>query len=64
MKNHKLKKELTYQIVAEAEADLKQGKISVSSPIGQGLLGKSVGEKTTIQTPAGEMVLEILEIHA
>lgn len=64
MKNHKLKKELTYQIVAEAEADLKQGKISVNSLIGQGLFGKSVGEKTIIQISAGEMVLEILEIHA
>ncbi|MDQ3142973.1 MAG: transcription elongation factor GreA [Bacteroidota bacterium] len=64
LKNYKLGKELTYKIVSEAEADLKLGKISASSPIGQGLLGKTVGEKATIQTPGGEMILEILEITA
>ena len=62
LKNHKMNKELTYQIVGEAEADIKAGKISVTSPIGAGLLGKVLGENAKIITPAGEMILEILEI--
>jgi len=53
---------MTYQLVAESEADLKTGKISVKSPIAQGLLGKSVGDKTEIQVPAGKIEFEILEI--
>jgi len=53
---------MTYQLVAESEADLKTGKISVKSPIAQGLLGKSVGDSTEIQVPAGKMKFEILEI--
>ncbi|WP_199117612.1 transcription elongation factor GreA [Pedobacter sp. ASV28] len=53
---------MTYQLVAESEADLKSGKISVKSPIAQGLLGKSVGDKTEIQVPAGKIEFEILEI--
>lgn len=53
---------MTYQLVPESEADLKTGKISVKSPIAQGLLGKSVGDKTEIQVPAGKMEFEILEI--
>ncbi|MCY1561150.1 Transcription elongation factor GreA [compost metagenome] len=53
---------MTYQLVAESEADLKTGKISVKSPIAQGLLGKSVGDKTEIQVPAGKLEFEILEI--
>jgi len=53
---------MTYQLVAETEADLKTGKISVKSPIAQGLLGKSVGDKAEIQVPAGKMEFEILEI--
>jgi len=64
LKNHKINKELTYQIVAEAEADIKAGKISVNSPIGAGLLGRIIGDKAKIATPAGEMILEILEITA
>lgn len=55
---------MTFKIVSEAEADIKTGKISVTSPIGQGLLGKKVGDKANVSTPAGEMVLEILEITA
>ncbi len=62
--NHKNGKELTYKLVSEAEADLKANKISVGSPLGQGLLGKKVGDKAVIKTPAGEMILEILEITA
>ena len=49
-------------VKAESEADLKTGKISVKSPIAQGLLGKSVGDKTEIQVPAGKIEFEILEI--
>ncbi len=60
--NHKTKKEIVYKIVSEAEADIKLLKISVTSPIGQGLLGKKVGEKAEIKTPAGSMIFEILEI--
>ena len=47
------KKQVTYQIVSEKEADLKLGKISVTSPIGRGLLGKAIGETTEVQVPAG-----------
>lgn len=47
------KKQVTYQIVSEKEADLKAGKISVTSPIGKGLLGKHVGEVAEVQAPAG-----------
>lgn len=62
VKNLKTNKELSYTIVTEKEADLKTGKISSSSPIGQGLLGKSVGEKAEITVPAGIIQLEVLEI--
>lgn len=54
--------ELSYTLVAENEADLKAKKISVESPIGKGLLGKSVGEIADIQTPNGVMQFEIIEI--
>ncbi len=53
---------MTYQLVAETEADLKSGKISVKSPIAQGLLGKSVGDKVEIAVPAGKIEFEIVEI--
>lgn len=62
IKNSKNGATLSYSIVAEEEADLKSGKISVKSPIGKGLLGKKVGEVATIQVPAGAMEFEILEI--
>jgi transcription elongation factor GreA len=62
IKNSKNGATMTYQLVPESEADLKTGKISVKSPIAQGLLGKSVGDKTEIQVPAGKMEFEILEI--
>lgn len=62
--NHKTKKEVIYKIVSEAEADLKASKISATSPIGQGLLGKKVGDQASIQTPAGLLTFEILEITA
>ena len=51
-----------YMIVADGEADLSMGKISVNSPIGKGLLGKSVGEIAKISVPTGFIDLEILEI--
>lgn len=53
---------MSYQLVSENEADLKAGKISVKSPIGQGLLGKSAGEVVDIQVPTGTMKFEVLEI--
>ncbi|WP_276090888.1 transcription elongation factor GreA [Pedobacter sp. JY14-1] len=62
IKNVKNGATMTYQLVAESEADLKTGKISVKSPIAQGLLGKSVGDKAEIQVPAGKIEFEILEI--
>ncbi len=62
LKNLANKMEITYTLVAESEADLKTGKISVSSPIGKGLLGKSVGEIAEIKVPNGTLKLEILEI--
>jgi transcription elongation factor GreA len=54
--------EITYTLVAESEADLKSGKISVTSPIGKGLLGKSVGEFADITVPNGTLQFEVLEI--
>jgi transcription elongation factor GreA len=62
IKNLKMGVTVTYMLVAEEEADLKAGKISVKSPIGSGLLGKSVGDKVDITTPGGKMTFEILDI--
>ena len=62
IKNQTNGMELSYHLVAESEADLKAGKISVTSPIGKGLLGKSVGEIAEIQVPNGILKFEILEI--
>ncbi|MFC6103867.1 transcription elongation factor GreA [Olivibacter domesticus] len=62
LKNTKNGAVMTYQLVSETEADLKSGKISVKSPIAQGLLGKSVGDKVEIEVPAGKIELEVLEI--
>ena len=56
--------EMTYSIVPEAEADLKAKKISVSSPIGKGLLGKSIGEIAEIQIPNGIIKFEVVKIEA
>ncbi|NDW13040.1 transcription elongation factor GreA [Bacteroides sp. 214] len=53
---------MTYTIVSESEANLKEGKISVSTPIAQGLLGKKVGEVANIKVPQGSVSLEILNI--
>ncbi|MEY3348143.1 MAG: transcription elongation factor GreA [Bacteroidota bacterium] len=57
--NKATKKSMTYQIVSEKEADLKLQKISVTSPIGKGLLGKKVGDEAEIQTPNGRIVFQI-----
>lgn len=54
--------EMEYILVAENEADIKQKKISVDSPIGKGLLGKKVGEIADVQTPGGIIQFEILDI--
>ena len=52
----------TFKLVAAEEANMAEGKISVSSPIGKGLLGKSVGDKVDITVPAGKVTFEILSI--
>ena len=62
IKNLATKKEMTFTLVAESEADVKTGKISISSPIGTGLLGKKVGEIAEITVPAGLMKFEIIHI--
>jgi transcription elongation factor GreA len=62
IKNVKNGAVMSYQLVSESEADLKAGKISVTSPIAKGLLGKKVGEIAEITVPAGKMEFEILEI--
>ena len=56
------KKQMTYHLVSEKEADLKVGKISVTSPIGKGLLGKTVGEVADVQVPAGRLQFKIENI--
>ncbi|MDH3651555.1 MAG: transcription elongation factor GreA [Saprospiraceae bacterium] len=62
IKNKRSGKKLTYKLVSESEADLKEKKISVKSPIGQGLLGKKVGEVAEISTPGGVIEFEIENI--
>ena len=60
--NIKFNKEVTYHIVAESEANLRENKISVQSPIGKGLMGKKIGEIADIEVPAGTIQFEILEV--
>jgi transcription elongation factor GreA len=62
LKNRQNGQEFSYTLVAESEADLRSGKISVTSPIGKGLLGKKVGETAEIQVPNGKLLFDILEI--
>ncbi len=62
IKNQANGAQMTYKLVAQSEADLKAGKISVDSPIGKGLLGKKVGDVSEIQVPNGSVKFEILEI--
>lgn len=62
IKNTKTKQEMTYMIVSESEANLKEGKLSVTTPIAKGLLGKKVGQKAEVMVPSGKMEFEIMEI--
>lgn len=62
IKNLKNNAEMKYTLVAENEADLKSGKISIDSPIGKGLVGKKVGDKVEVTVPAGVIPFEIMEI--
>lgn len=60
--NLKTKKQVTYQLVSEQEADLKSGKISITSPIGKGILGKEPGDVADVQAPAGLIQFRVEEI--
>lgn len=60
--NIRTQRENTYMLVSPVEADVAAGKISVRSPVGEALLGKSVGERTVAKVPAGALEMEILEI--
>ncbi len=62
IENVKLKKQVTYKLVPESEADLKTGRISVNSPVGQGLLGKEVGDMAYVSTPNGDIEFKVLKI--
>ena len=62
LKNVKNGMVMKYRIVSDTEANLREGKISVSTPIAQGLLGKKVGEKAKIKVPQGEIELQVLNI--
>ena len=63
IRDTKSKKEFTYSIVADEEASFKDGKISIASPVGKGLLGKKIGEIAEIKVPAGLLKYEILSIR-
>ncbi len=62
LQNMKTKDKVTYTLVPDSDADWENGKISVNTPIGKGLLGKGVGEIATITVPAGELKLKVLKI--
>lgn len=62
IKNLKNNMEMKYTLVAENEADLKLGKISIDSPIGKGLVGKKVGDKVDVTVPAGVIPFQVMEI--
>ena len=62
LKNTANNMEFTYTLVADSESDVRNGKLSVNSPIGKGLLGKTAGETAEIKVPNGMMTFEILEI--
>ena len=62
IKNVKSGQVMTYLIVSESEANLKEGKLSVTTPIAKGLLGKKVGEKASANVPSGAMEFEVMEI--
>jgi transcription elongation factor GreA len=60
--NHTTKKDVKYRLVSETEANLKEGKISIKSPIGKALLGKTVGDTVEVNVPAGQLKLEVKKI--
>ena len=62
IKNKKTGQLMSYMIVSESEANFKEGKLSVTTPIAKGLLGKKVGEKANVVVPSGAMEFEVLEI--
>ncbi|HKK75135.1 MAG TPA: transcription elongation factor GreA [Saprospiraceae bacterium] len=62
IKNLKVNREVTYQLVSESVANLKEKKLSVSSPIGKALLGKKIGDKVEVQTPGGLIPFEVVNI--
>jgi transcription elongation factor GreA len=62
LKNKKNGAEMSYKLVSPKEADMRSGRISVESPVGKGLLGKSKGDIAEIEVPSGKMEFEILEI--
>lgn len=62
LKNTKTGAKMAYMIVSESEADLKEGKISVKTPIAKGLLGKKIGDVAEIQVPQGKVSFEVLDI--
>ncbi len=62
IRNTKTDQVLSYMIVSESEANLKEGKLSVTTPIAKGLLGKKVGQKASVTVPSGVMEFEIVEI--
>ena len=62
IRNTKTKQEMTYMIVSESEANLKEGKLSITTPIAKGLLGKKIGEKVNVTVPSGELEFEVIEI--
>lgn len=62
LKNTKTGIMMTYTLVAENEANVKEGKIAINTPIGKGLIGKKVGEQVMITIPSGQLFLEIIEI--
>ena len=62
IKNTKTEQIMTYMIVSESEANFKEGKLSVTTPIAKGLLGKKVGQKATVSVPSGVLEFEVMEI--
>ncbi len=62
VKNHGTGAEQTFQLVSAAEADIRAGKISVTSPVGKALLGKAPGDVVEVEVPAGQVKMEVLEI--
>jgi transcription elongation factor GreA len=62
LKNTKTNAMMTYTLVAENEANVKEGKIAISTPIGKGLIGKKIGEQVVINVPSGQLFLEVVEI--